>query len=379
VVADRRTNDDAFRLLVDSAQDYAIFLLDTTGHVRTWNAGAARMKGYLAQEIIGQSLSRFYPPEDQAAGKVQRLLDAARRDGRVEDQGWRLRKDGTRFWADVVITALRDRDGTLIGFGKVTRDLSERKRAQEELLRLEVARARAESRAADALEKVRARDEFISVASHELRTPLAAARLHVESLRRLLARTGPPEPGRVEHKLQRVIAQVDRLEGLVDKLLDTSRVALGQLILERSELDLVELVRGEVTRLGEELEAARCTLRLQAPDAVRGQWDGLRLQQVVTNLLTNAMKYGSGQPIEVEVAAAGERARVTVTDQGIGIAPADHERIFHRFERAVSERNFAGLGLGLWITRQIVEALGGTITVDSALGQGARFTVELPR
>ena len=289
-----------------------------------------------------------------------------------------MRKDGSRFWANVVITALRNDSGELIGFAKVTRDLTERREAERQLLESEIARARAETRAEEADAKVRARDEFISVASHELRTPLAAARLHAESLQRQVKR-GKLSPERAVAKLDNVIAQIDRLETLTGVLLDASRIALSSLPLEVQEVDLAELVRKELPRWADQLRSAQCVLTLHADKRVPGKWDPMRLHQILVNLLTNAMKYGNGKPITIDVAASDGKALLRVTDHGIGVAPDDQARIFERFERAVSERNFSGLGLGLWITRQIVEAMGGRISVESQLGKGSRFTVELPQ
>jgi PAS domain S-box-containing protein len=178
-------SEERYRLLVESVKDYAIYMLDPEGHVVTWNEGAQRIKGYTAEEILGRHFSAFYPPEDGAAGKPQRLLEAAARDGRVEDETWRVRKDGSRFWADVVVTALRDPEGRLRGFAKVTRDLTERRRNEEQarqLAREQIARAAAE-------EQVQARDQFLSIASHELRTPLHPLQLQIQLLLRL-ARAG---------------------------------------------------------------------------------------------------------------------------------------------------------------------------------------------
>jgi len=167
VVPERRRSEDQFRLLVDGVQDYAIFMLDPTGHVATWNAGAARIKGYRADEIIGEHFSRFYPEEERAE-KAERELEIATREGRFEEEGWRVRKDGSRFWANVILTALRSPSGVLLGYAKVTRDLSDRRRLEEERL----GRGKAE-------EALRLRDEFLSIASHELRTPLTALQLRL--------------------------------------------------------------------------------------------------------------------------------------------------------------------------------------------------------
>ncbi len=365
----KRLGDEQFRLLVDSVQDYAIFVLDPEGYIRSWNTGAVRVKGYTADEIIGRHFSVFYTPEDLAVDKPARELVEARATGRVEDEGWRVRKDGSRFWANVVITALHDPAGQLFGFAKVTRDLTERRQAEQDRLR----RVHAE-------EAVRLRDEFMSIASHELRTPLATLRIRVDGVARMLGR------GRdllsfdlLATRFGTLRNQVDRLEGLVEELLDVSRIASGRLPLRLEPLDLTVLVREAVEHLDEVARKASGTVILRADAAVPGRWDRPRIEQMLANLLGNAVKYGRGRPVEVTVTVEGDRARLVVRDEGIGIAPGAHARIFERFERAVDDRHFGGLGLGLWISRQVVEAHGGAIRVESEPGVGSTFTVDLPR
>jgi PAS domain S-box-containing protein len=363
-----RRSEERFRLIVETVGDYAIFMLDPKGVVSTWNRGAERINGYRAEEIIGQHFSRFYPEEDVRAGKCDMELRVATETGRFEDEGWRIRKDATRIWANVIITALRDpKTQKLIGFVKVTRDLTERKNAEEQ--RVELARAR---------EAVRLRDEFISIASHELRTPLSTLRIQSDGIARAL-RKGGLEPDRLVGKVEMVRAQVTRLERLVTSLLDVSRIEVGRLVLDTKEMDLAELVRDTVHDLGDELERAGCTLTVDASHPIIGVWDRNRLDQVLTNLLTNAAKYGGGKPIEVTLESDDERARFSVRDRGIGIDPEHHQRIFERFERAVDNKHFGGIGLGLWLSNQIVQLHGGQIHVDSQLGAGSTFTVELPR
>jgi PAS domain S-box-containing protein len=367
---------EIFSLLVASVVDYAIFVLDPTGRIATWNVGAARIKGYRAEEIIGQHFSRFYPLEDIDAGKPAMELREAAARARFEDEGWRIRKDGSRFWANVVITALRDSAGRLVGFAKVTRDLTERKRAEEERVRLAHEQAaRVEAEAA-----LRARDEFLSIASHELRTPLTPLQLQVQLLVHSL-RTGgltslPPE--RLGAILESAERQTKRFALLIDQLLDLSRIAAGRFPLELEEVDLAEAVRSVVARFESEFARSGSSLTLALDGPVVGRWDRLRLEQVVTNLLSNAIKYGAGEPIELRVEGEGEMVRLVVRDQGIGIAAEDQARIFERFERAASERHYAGLGMGLYITRQILEAHGGSVRVASAPGAGSTFTVEVP-
>ncbi|HSP76893.1 MAG TPA: GAF domain-containing sensor histidine kinase, partial [Myxococcaceae bacterium] len=231
----------------------------------------------------------------------------------------------------------------------------------------------------EARDAIRLREEFLSIASHELRTPISALQLHVQSLQGALARepAGPP-PERLRRSLETVERQVKRQTQLVNDLLDVSRLGSGRLALRREPVDLAALAREVASRFEAELARTGTQLILRADAPVSGQWDRMRLDQVVTNLVANAVKYGRGNPVELTVEGEGGRARLTVRDAGIGIAPEDLGRIFNRFERAVSERHYGGFGLGLWITRQVVEALGGHITVDSELGVGSRFTVELP-
>ncbi len=366
-----RASEERFRLLVESVQDYAIFALDPTGHIASWNAGAERIKGWREEEIVGQHFSIFYPDEDVAANKPGFELEVAARLGRFEDEGWRVRKDGTRFWANVVITALRDHEGTLRGFAKVTRDFSERRASEETARRLadETAARRA------AQEAVAVRDEFLSIAGHELKTPLTALLFHAESLAKNAA-TLPPKD--VAERAARMVRNAQRLARLVEELLDVSRIAAGRLSLEREEVDLAALARERISRLADAAAGAGSRIDLAAPESVVGSWDRLRLEQVFQNLLSNALKYGRGMPIEVRVAAGPRTAQLVVRDHGVGIPPADQARIFERFERAVSSRHYGGLGLGLWIARQIVEALGGRIRLVSRPGDGAEFTVELP-
>lgn len=690
-------SEERFRLLVERVQDVAIYLLDPEGCVTSWNDGAARIKGYSAEEVLGQSYAIFFTPEDRQAGVPGAHLAIAAREGAHETEAWRVRKDGTRFWANTLVTALRDDAGRLRGFAKVTRDFTARRKAEEtarelaaqraarevaeaaearlraseeryrrqsELLalvlegvadgvmaidesgfvyanaaaarafgyetgaalvkapvgevaerialhddlgapvpierlppflvlaggqpgpallhvsdrrtgatwwslvtakpvldergqpvmavaivrdvteqrrrehaaeftaaasgvlasgldytttlerianlavpaladwcavdlfdgdrRVSVAVAHADPtkvgmahelqrryppdpmatrgaahvartgkselypdiaddalistardgehlgmlralglrsamivpivargrtlgamslvasdpgrrfgpadlalaedlarRAGMAIENatlyleakraIHLRDEFLSIAGHELKTPLAALQLHIAGLVRLLRR-GEIEPARVLERLEKAGNQGLRLERLIEQLLDVSRIQSGRLQLEAESLDLGALVAEVAERFVEAAASAGCALRLRLDEGVTGRWDRLRLDQVVTNLLTNAIKYGRGQPVEVVVAAGSDSAAVVeIRDHGIGIDEAHQERIFRRFERGVSDKSYGGFGLGLWISKEIVDAHGGTIRVTSRPGEGATFRVELPR
>ncbi|MDP9151920.1 MAG: ATP-binding protein [Myxococcota bacterium] len=224
-----------------------------------------------------------------------------------------------------------------------------------------------------ATEAVAARDEFLAIASHELNTPLTPLKMQLDSLRR-----GKFAPDRVLEKLDAASRQVTRLANLVSELLDVSRISGGRLHLQREYFDMAALVDEIIGRMAEETERAASRIVLRAERPCFGSWDRMRMDQVVTNLLTNAVKYGSGKPIEIDLTCRPEAVRLVVRDHGIGIAPEHQRRIFERFERAASVRHYGGFGLGLWIARQIVEASDGTIVVESAPGEGSTFIVTLP-
>jgi signal transduction histidine kinase len=271
-----------------------------------------------------------------------------------------VRKDGTRFWANVIITALRNSAGALIGFGKVTRDLTERKRSEDE--RLALARAH---------EAIRLRDEFLSIASHELRTPLTALQLQIQRLRKL------PGDDKTATGLARADRSTLRLGELVETLLDVARISTGRFTLSREEIDLADAVREVADRMTDAAANAGCEVVLDLEPA-RGAFDRVRIEQIVTNLLGNAFKYAAGVRVELQLRSQGGQAVLAVSDRGPGVRPDDLPRIFNRFERASSVRHFGGMGLGLYVTQQIAVAHGGDVGAENQPGGGARFTVTLP-
>jgi PAS domain S-box-containing protein len=361
--AQRIESDQRFRFLVDAVRDYAIFMLDPSGHVATWNQGAARINGYRADEIIGAHLSRFYPPEAVAAGAPERELRVAKGEGRFEEEGWRVRKDGTEFWASVVLTPMFDAENHHIGFVKVLRDLTDRREAELERIRL-----------AQAQEAIRMRDEFLSIASHELRTPLMALQLQVESLQRLYA----AKDGTLESKLGRADRSVRRLSDLVDALLDVTRIATGKLTIHPTQVDLADIVVDVVERMQESVEQSGCKLATRIERGIIGNWDSLRMGQVVTNVLSNAIKYAPKGNVELALRRDGDRVKLEISDNGPGIAAIDVLRVFGRFERAADSRHHGGLGLGLYVAREIVLAHGGAIHVTNCEPSGALFAIDLP-
>jgi PAS domain S-box-containing protein len=389
---ERALDNKAYRLLISEVRDYAIFLLDPKGFIRSWNAGAKRLKGYTADEIIGRHFSVFYEEEDQRSNKPQTLLETALKDGRVEDEGWRVRKDGSRFWADVVITALYDDTGQHFGFAKVTRDLTERKAAEEAVrkqaqelerrveqrtIELAKSNARLEQANADLREADRMKDEFLAIISHELRTPLTSIYGWVSMLQN--GKGGEQQWAKALTVIERnVKAQTQ----LVDDLLNISRIAAGKLRIVPEWINPVTFIEAAVDPIRPAAAAKDIELILESQDEEPIFADPERLQQVLYNLLTNAIKFtGRSGQIRVEFGRIGSQFQISVADTGEGITPEMLPLIFDRFtqEDASTTRRYGGLGLGLNIVKSIIELHGGTAIVHSeGKGTGATFIVRLP-
>ena len=383
-----RQSEEIFRLLVSSVKDYAIFMLDPEGHIATWNEGAHRIKGYEPEEIIGKHFSIFYPEDVKKSGWPEEELKIAREKGSVEDESWRLRKDGSKFWASVVITAIYGEDGKLRGFAKVTRDLTERKRAEETQkalldqrearLRAEAERHRAEASYRAAEEGNRAKDEFLMMLSHELRTPMTS----ILGWARMLPRLSPEDS-----VFAQAIAAIGRSAQvqarLIDDMLDVSRIVSGKLRLSLENVEPAKLLNAAIETVRATAEARSIMLTGSiAPDIGKLVADSTRLQQVFWNLLSNAVKFTpKGGQVTVEARRTGSQLEVAVTDTGEGIEPRFLPHVFEPFRQAenASTRSHGGLGLGLSIVRHIVEAHGGTVAAQSqGRGQGSTFTVRLP-
>jgi len=377
-----RQSEERFRLLVEGVSDYAIFMLDPNGYVMTWNGGAERIKGYRADEIIGQHFSKFYPADAIESAWPDHELQVATESGRFVEDGWRVRKDGTRFWANVTITALRDRNGRLQGFAKLTRDLSERKRAEameahgaqrEELLEAERSARIVAQRAA------RMKDEFLATLSHELRTPLNS----ILGWTQLLRRQATPKPEDFQRAMEVIERNTRAQAKLIEDLLDLSRIMSGRIRLDVQETAIVDVVRGAIES-AEPIAQAK-GVRLEGILDPRGgtvSGDPGRLQQIVWNLLSNAIKFTpKGGKVQVLLQRIDSHIEINVSDTGIGIPASFLPYVFDRFSQKDSSttRTQGGLGLGLAISKQLVELHGGSLRATSpGEGQGSTFVVDLP-
>jgi PAS domain S-box-containing protein len=383
-----RQSADQFHRFVADVKDYAIFLLDPEGRVLTWNAGARMTKGYDAGEIIGQHFSKFYPQESIQKGWPEHELAVAAAEGRFEDEGWRLRKDGSRFWANVVITALRDEDGTLRGFSKVTRDLTERKRGEERLrdANIELER-RVEERTAELREKndallaaARQKDEFLAMLAHELRNPLAPIGNGIQLLR--FAHAAGDET-MFAQSLGIMEKQLGHLTRLVDDLLDVHRITQGMIELRKEPIELADAVESAVASIRQRAQARNHSLTaLLPPDPIILDADPTRLEQILVNLLENAVKYTPpGGHITLSAEQNDGMATIRVKDSGLGMTAELIPQVFELFTqgRRTLDRSGGGLGIGLTMVKRLVELHGGAVSAFSeGPGLGSEFVVSLP-
>jgi PAS domain S-box-containing protein len=369
-LTERRQAELRYRLLVEGVLDYAIFSMDSTGHITSWNTGAERIKGYKAQEIIGKHFSAFYTPEDREKNLPGFVLRTATEQGHFEGEGWRLRKNGERFWASIVVTALRDEAGNLYGFSKVTRDMSDRKALLDQLqhhseeLELRV-REREESNAE--------LEAFAYSVSHDLRAPLRAISGFSDALREDY---GERLDDQGREYLQEVSDAVARMNALVQDLLDYGRVSRISLPLE--SVSLADSVKQAMAQL----EARdRAALKVDVPDSLLVQSHPQILTQIALNLLSNAFKFhkdGTAPQVNVSAQQRDGRVRLSVRDNGIGIAPQHQDRIWNVFERLHDRESYPGTGIGLAIVKRAITRMHGSYGVESDVGKGSTFWIELP-
>ncbi|SFX90518.1 ATP-binding protein [Pseudomonas sp. NFACC36] len=358
-----RDNEERLRLIIDGVKDYGIFALDAQGHVITWNAGAERIKGYTEQEILGRHFSLFYLAEECPAHPDMALREATR-DGHYMEEGWRCRKDGSRFWASVVITAQYDATGALRGFSKITRDITDRRAAE---IALGTAREEAESAS-------RAKSEFLSRMSHELRTPLNAILGFAQLLD--MDSTAGQRP-QVSH----ILRAGQHLLALINEVLDIARIEAGRLPLNIEPIALSAVLHEALTLVSP--MAADAGIRLvelpPLPEGTGVRADRQRLVQVLLNLLSNAIKYNRpGGEVRIEVTAQAHQVSIAVSDTGHGIALDQLAQLFKPFERLDADPQVEGTGLGLSLSKSLLEMMQGSLQVHSVPQQGCCFTLLLP-
>lgn len=370
-LTERRQAELRYRLLVEGVLDYAIFYMDASGHIESWNVGAERIKQYKADEIIGKHFSVFYTPEDRERGLPAHVLKTAAEEGHFEGEGWRVRKDGSRFWASVVVTALRDEEeGVLYGFSKVTRDMSDRKALLDAL-----------QRHSEELElRVREREEsnaeleaFAYSVSHDLRAPLRAIAGFSEALREDYGEK-LEEQGR--EFLEEITSAAARMNSLVQDLLDYGRVSRVNFPLE--PVRVVDAVTQAATQFSKS-ERGQLSIDVPGEYCVRAHLQVL--SQVIYNLISNAFKFqekGAIPEVRVKAEMRDGVIRLSVKDNGIGIAPNHHERIWNVFERLHGRESFPGTGIGLAIVKRAVGRMHGAYGLDSDVGQGSTFWIDLP-
>jgi PAS domain S-box-containing protein len=353
-----RQSEERFRLLIDGVVDYAVFMLDPEGVITSWNTGATRIMGYAREEIIGRHISRFFVPEDLGAGRPWEEIAIARKEGRAENEGWRVRKSGERFWARAVVTALYDPEGRPRGFAKVTQDLSERRYIED----LKTAAKNV--------------NEFIAMLAHELRNPLAPIRTAVQ----VMAHTQPDTTAyrKLEATIDRQSAQLVRV---VDDMIDVSRISRGALSIDRERFDLADAVARSVEAAMPLVNAGKHRLTVESPAGslfVEGDID--RMAQILTNLLTNAARYSEdGGSIVISAASVGDEAVVRVRDTGHGIDPGDMAVVFHMFVQGRAPTSAVRGGMGIALSRRLAELHGGTLEGHSAgLGKGSEFVLRVP-
>ena len=372
--SDLRQSEQRFRLLVEAVQDYAIFMLDPHGNVASWNRGAQRIKGYKSSEIIGQHFRIFYPQEMRDIRHPENELELAKRRGVYEEEGWRIRKDGSRFWASVVITAVYDQDGSHIGFAKVTRNIDERRQmlvdAESNARALASANTELESANTRLAQDAANQAQFLAVTAHELRSPISvlagSAQLLVEHLDELTAEDRDELAGSVT-------ASAERLQRLLRDLLTAARLEAGAVRLDLQDIDLT----GVLSRAVSSARAANpeAEILLELPPALRVLGESDRLAQAVDNLISNAVRHGA-PPVAISAAAHGDRIEIRVSDAGNGVPPLMRDRLFERF---ASGTRRGGTGLGLFIVRELARAHGGDTRYEVDEHGRPTFIIDLPR
>jgi PAS domain S-box-containing protein len=368
-----RKSEERYHKMIAEVQDYAIILLDTEGHIQNWNTGAEKIKGYTAEEIIGKSFQLFYPEEDRRNKLPQQLLARAAAEGKAQHEGWRMTKQGTKFWGSIVITALHDDEGVVMGFSKVTRDLTEKKIAEDKLneyLR-ELQKQNEEL------------DRFAYAASHDLQEPLRKIQTFADLIEQSL------DNREIAQKYVEKIARAsERMSSLIDSILEYSRLSKSSL--EKTPADLNRVLEDVLGDLELIIQQKKAMVVSEQLPIIQGM--PLQIGQLFTNLISNALKYNDKQP-EVSITsrlvmaeaivqcpdlAAGQYYQLAFTDNGIGFDPQYAELIFSLFQRLHGKHKYSGTGIGLALCKKIMENHDGCIFAEGAPGKGASFYLIFP-
>ena len=363
---------ERYRLLVEQVKDYAIFMLDTNGYVVSWNQGAQRIKGYAATDIVGQHFSKFYPQVDIDNGKPAMELREVRKHGKFEDEGWRVRKDGTQFWANVIITAVYDGE-ELIGFSKVTRDLTERKQAEEALQASEERYRLLSSELHDTVKELAAANEellqFNTVASHDLQEPLRTTYSYLLLIQQKLRQEGSPQ---LMQYIQKAIQGNIRMKELILSLLNYAQLNSPEK--HYAPVSVREVIAESLQNLKVSIEEtqARITIEEHVAQIIGNK---VRLIQLLQNLVSNALKFRGGKTPHIKISCLEmpDHYQFAVADNGIGIPPEYAVKIFEIFKRLHTQKEYAGTGIGLAICKKIVEYHNGKIWIASTVGEGTIF------
>jgi PAS domain S-box-containing protein len=368
---------ERYKMLVENVQDYAIFFMDPEGYIQTWNKGAEKNKGYTHDEIVGKHFSLFYSEQDNLDNKPARELEIAKRVGRVEDEDWRIRKDGSKFWANVVITALYDDEGTLQGFAKVTRNLTERKENED---RLKNANVILQEKQKELKRLNESKDDFISLASHQLRTPATA-------IKQLLGLIIEGFEGQVPENLLKIVQRTydsnERQIAIVNSLLKVAQIDSGKVVLHLETTDLNEIVSSLVKQYDGVIKGRGQAITLNLQDApVYGYIDEEYYRMAVENILDNASKYTEdGGKLYISSSVVDDQATITITDTGVGITPENIATLFEKFNRIPNDlsHKVPGSGLGLYWAQKVIDLHHGTIKVESTPNVGTTFVISVSR
>jgi PAS domain S-box-containing protein len=368
---------DKYQLLVDGVQDYAIFLLDASGYVETWNIGAQNMNGYRPDEVIGKHISMFYTPSDIEDGKPEKELLNAAQQSNIEIEDWRVKKDGSRFWAETTTTALYNEGGSLIGFAKITKDITDKKRSKNALIAANKL-LKHQHVELEVLNNVK--DEFVSLASHQLRTPATGIKQFLGLL--LEGYAGPLTDQQLTY-IQKAYDSNERQLDLVNSLLRTAQIDAGKITLEKSFVNLRAIIDEVVDGMREVFITRQQNVDVYEADPVANIYiDPSRVRMMLENLIDNASKYtDSGGRIIITLSETKAYADISIQDTGVGIAEDDIKHVFDKFNRIPNRLsdNVGGTGLGLYWAKKIVALHKGTIKVRSQIGTGTEFLIRLPK